>query len=555
MTDPQAAFDRLAKAVLDDYLEQFPQEAVGAGVHKYDGRITELGPGALADWSARLARQAAALDEVRAEDLDEDRALDLEVLRHAVRFEQHRVADRGLFRRSPMDLVHTLDPTVYLKREYAPLEYRCAALARHLGQIPRTLEEGRELLEPPLPAPDVRTAAALLDGIAELIAVGMDEALTPLGEQAGALADEVTQARQAAAEAVSAFGSWLRELEESGGTTSEFALGEECLARMLAAGEAVNLPLDRIEEIGREDLARNQRALAAITQAVDPDAAPADVLRKLDLDTPAADDLVAVTESVLAELETWLADQTVVDLPEGGTLEVDLSPPHLRWAFAWMSAPGPFETAKESFFYVTPPEEAWDDTRRQEWMTKFSAGRLRVVALHEAYPGHYVHHLHVRRVPSDVRRFFSAYSAWEAWAHYSEQLATEAGYRPDDLSLRAAQLGEALLRNVRLLVAIGMHAGGMSLDEAQGLFETDAHLAPAAARAEAVRGAFDPGFMNYTLGKLMLLKLRDDSRARAKADGEPFNLRAFHDAYLAYGPIPLPLVRRAMLGPDASDAL
>jgi uncharacterized protein (DUF885 family) len=220
-----------------------------------------------------------------------------------------------------------------------------------------------------------------------------------------------------------------------------------------------------------------------------------------------------------------------------------------------MSAPGAFDDSDVSYFYVTPPEPEWDDLRRQEWLTKFSSSRLRVVSIHEAYPGHFVHHLHVRRIKSGVRRFFGTYAAWEAWAHYAEQLAIEAGYRPDDLTLRAAQLGEAILRDVRLLAALGMHAGEMSVDEAQRLFEEQAFLAPATARAEAVRGTFDPGYLNYTLGKLMLLKLRDDARAAARAAGEPFHLRDFHSRYLSHGPVPLPLVRKAMLGPGAGDAL
>ncbi len=549
------AFDRLSKAILSDYFAQFPQLAVAAGLHDYDGRVTDLSPGTLDDWAKTLKGQTEALAAVDLASLDPERRLDAQVLQHAVGHALFKMEDRRLFRRSPLDYVDLVDPTSYVKRRYAPLVDRAAALARHLSQIPRVLAEARNLLELPLPAPDVQTAAALMEGTATLIRTGLDDALVPLEGHADRLLAEVRQAREAAEEAVTEFALWLRSLEATEGTISEFALGAVALQRMLATGEAVTVDLNKLLSMGEADLARNQQALAAVAHAVDPEGGPDAALRGPGARGPDADDLVAATQAVVAELQAWLSGQGIVDVPEGGELEVQVSPPHLRWAFAWMDSPGAFEQATESYFYVTPPEPSWSKGRSEEWLTKFAPGRLRVVAIHEAYPGHFVHHLHVRRHASGVRRYFGAYSAWEAWAHYGEQLAIEAGYRPDDLGLRIAQLGEAILRDVRLVAALGMHAGGMTVDRAAALFEQHAYLAPAAARAEAVRGTFDPGYCNYTLGKLMLLKMREDARAAAKAAGEPFILRAFHDRYLAYGPAPLPLVREAMLGPGAGPAL
>jgi uncharacterized protein (DUF885 family) len=215
-----------------------------------------------------------------------------------------------------------------------------------------------------------------------------------------------------------------------------------------------------------------------------------------------------------------------------------------------MDSPGAFEeVAEESFYYVTPPEDHWPPEQQEEWLTKFDYATLRDVSIHEAYPGHYIHFLHTKGVPSKVRRIFGAYSFWEAWAHYVEQLMIEQGFRPEDRELRLAQLSEALLRNVRYIVAIKMHTQGMTVDEATAMFAEQAYLAAKPARQEAVRGTFDPGYLNYTLGKLMLLKLREDVRAR---EGESFDLQSFHDRFLSYGAPPVPLVRWAMLGENGA---
>jgi uncharacterized protein (DUF885 family) len=252
---------------------------------------------------------------------------------------------------------------------------------------------------------------------------------------------------------------------------------------------------------------------------------------------------------MLDGLRAWIVEHDVVGVPSDVPCRVEETPSYLRWAFAMMDAPGAFEeVATEAFYYITPPEPDWPAERQEQWLTKFSYGTLRDVSMHEAYPGHYVHYLHYRRVPSKIRRVFGAYSFWEAWAHYSEHLMVELGYRPEDQELRLAELAEALLRDVRFLASIGMHTGDMTVDEATRMFVDKAFMAEAPARQEAVRGTFDPGYLNYTLGKLMLLKLRDDYRAQREAAGEPFRLREFHDRFLSFGAPPVPLVRRELLG-------
>jgi uncharacterized protein (DUF885 family) len=213
-----------------------------------------------------------------------------------------------------------------------------------------------------------------------------------------------------------------------------------------------------------------------------------------------------------------------------------------------MDTAGPFETSTESYYYVTPPEPDWAAEQKEEWLAKFDYGRLRDVGIHEVYPGHYVHFLHIKHVPRRLRQVLTSYSFVEGWAHYCEEMMLEAGYRRDDPQLQIAQLSEALLRNVRFLVSIQMHTRTISVEEATRLFVDEAFMEPLGARKEAARGTFDPGYLNYTLGKLLILKLRDDLK---KIQGARFTLRAFHDSLLALGAPPVPLARRNLLGQES----
>ena len=163
-----------------------------------------------------------------------------------------------------------------------------------------------------------------------------------------------------------------------------------------------------------------------------------------------------------------------------------------------------------------------------------------------------MHFLHAAHVMSPVRRVFGSYSFTEGWAHYCEQMMVEEGYRNESPLLQFAQLSEALLRNCRYVVSILMHTGRMTLEEATRFFMENGFMEELPAQKEALRGTFDPGYLNYTLGKLLLLKLREDIKAR---EGESFNLKRFHDRVLALGYPPVPLVRWYLLGEGSGPIL
>jgi uncharacterized protein (DUF885 family) len=269
-------------------------------------------------------------------------------------------------------------------------------------------------------------------------------------------------------------------------------------------------------------------------------------------DHPGEEELISATRAILEDLRRFLIEREIVSLPGEVRPIVEETPAFNRWAFAMMDTAGAFEeVATESYYYITPPEPAWPSERRQEWLTKFDYATLKDVSIHEAYPGHFVHFMHLRTAPSMAAKVLTAYSFVEGWAHYTEEMMLEAGVdaRPQ---FRMAYLAETLVRQVRYLAAIRMHTQGMDVDEAARLFEQHAYMEPLTARKEAVRGTFDPGYLNYTLGKFMMRRLRDDYRAE---HGASFTLREFHDRLIGLGAPPVPLARRALLRRDSGTIL
>jgi uncharacterized protein (DUF885 family) len=219
-----------------------------------------------------------------------------------------------------------------------------------------------------------------------------------------------------------------------------------------------------------------------------------------------------------------------------------------------MDTPGPFEpSAQEAYFNVTLPEPGWDAHRIAGFMAQFNYPVISNVVVHEAYPGHYIQFLWMHGIDDRVRKLVGASSNSEGWAHYCEQMMLDEGYgqpgagatdeRQSKL-LRLGQLQDALLRNARYIVAIKLHTGQMSFNQAVEFFVQQGYQSREVGLVETKRGTSDPTYLYYTLGKLQIMKLRTDLAAR---QGSSFRLQQFHDAFMQQGFPPLKLVRRALL--------
>ncbi|MDW8068276.1 MAG: DUF885 domain-containing protein [Anaerolineae bacterium] len=536
-------------AFLRAYCETYPPIAVWLGFHEYDGRLPDLSRRALETRLADLQRFLADLAQIDPADLDERAWLDYQVVRHQALLEVFTLAEWRKLERDPIPYLETLNVGNYILRNYAPLEVRARALLAHLRGVPAVLSAMRENLTRPM-RPAVGVAARLGKGLASFLQDDLPGAL--VGLEDGALRAELDGAIRDAVREVEAAVSWL-ENDLASRATDDFALGAETFARMLALSEGVDLPLDRLRKVAEENLARDKAAFLETAARLggsgrDPNEVIAEGKRR----HPTPESLVPEVRRLVDELRQTVITRGIVSVPYDENCMVAETPPFLRYAFAMMYDVGPFEpVAREAYYYVTPPEPDWPPEKVEEWMTAFTYHSLWSTCVHEAWPGHYLHGLHARNAPSAVTKAFGSYAFTEGWAHYCEQMMWET-VCPDDLWARLGQLSEALLRDVRFVCALGLHTAGMTVEEATRRFVEDAFMEPTPAEEEAIRGTYDPQYLNYTLGKLMVLKLREDARAR---EGDRFDLRSFHDRFLSYGTPPVPVVRCLMLGADEGDVV
>ncbi|MCC7007698.1 MAG: DUF885 domain-containing protein [Acidobacteria bacterium] len=539
-------FISLAREVVDDYLHRHPTLATDLGIHREDDRLEEYSAAAIQREAAALRGFRSRLEAIDRGALTAPYRLDHEQLAHALDAALLQIEVIRPWARDP-DLYSsglTRAAHVLIKRSFARPSLRAGRLIARMNAMPGALAEARRNLDHP---PRVYTEIAIeqIEGNKEFFRTAVLDAFPSVK---GAARAQLAESAAGVVRALDEYGRWLRAdlLPRS---TGDFAYGEATYRARLLAEEQIDLPLDRLLEIAEQDLARNQEAFARTARLIDPDPSrsPADVLAMVVRDRPPASRLLAATQAELDALASFLEAGGIVTLPAAAPVRVIETPPFMRATVtASMDIPGPYEkVATEAYYTMTLPDPRWPAADRDAYMEQWYYPAITNVSVHEVWPGHYLQFLHARQLESDVRKVFGAVSNTEGWAHYVEQMMIDEGFHGDDPRYRLAQLHDALLRNVRFIAGIAMHTRGMTVDEAMRRFERDAYQPTPVARAEARRGTSDATYGYYTMGKLVILKLRDDYRA---ARGSAYSLRAFHDEFVRLGPLALPLVRQAMLG-------
>jgi hypothetical protein len=529
-------WDRYVDGLIAEYYEMNPTSAVSAGLHQYDGRLPDLGPAALDARRAWLREKRMAIEGWDTSGLDEHRRFEREYLLSAI--------DRMRFLYDVSEFLHTnptlygfmIGPDVYLTRDYAPLAQRLQAFIKYERALPAFLETMRANLRPPLPRPRVEVARASFDGYVTFFRDTVPGIFASVDD--AALQAELAEANAEAIAALEGIRDWLAQQLET--ATNDYALGPERFLQMLRMNEGVEIDLAELKAAGERDLERNLEALEAACAEYAPGATLAACAEKMQASKP-PEGPVAGARRQLPELRQFLIDHDIVSIPSEEEALVDEAPPYRRSNAAYIQIPGPYEKNLPSIYYIAPPDPTWSDEDQLAYIP--AEKDLLFISAHEVWPGHFLQNLHSNR--TKLGNVFGAYTFSEGWAHYCEEMMWEAGLGNGDPEAHIGQLLNALLRNVRYLSAIGLHTEGMTVDESIGMFRERAFQDPGNALQQARRGTFDPGYLNYTLGKLMIMKLRSDWMAQR---GEGASLREFHDTLLGYGEPPIPLARRYMLG-------
>ncbi|HKX61169.1 MAG TPA: DUF885 domain-containing protein [Verrucomicrobiae bacterium] len=550
------AFYRLADEYIAGHLAWRPATGVALGLHEFDGRVTDYSPASLQAERARLARFDEEFSRFPSKDLSAGASQDLRIVQTAIRRQRFQFDALQSYTGNPMTYAGALGVNIYIKRNFAPLEHRVRCIISILEQAPQIFAAARTNLHPRLPRPYIETAIQVADGSAEFLGRDLITALKDFSD--GALKARFDKANQRAVQELRDYVQWLKK-DRLPAATEEYFLGVEKFGRMLAEGELIQLPPDRILELGLAELKREQEAFARAAKQIDPSKPPVEVYRAIQKDHPTEESLIPDTRRNMEAIRQFLVDHDIVTIPSVVRPRVEETPQFDRaTSFASMDTPGPFEkVATEAYYYVTPVEKDWPPQQKEEWLTAFNYYTTDVVSIHEAWPGHYLQFLCLNASPaSRVRKIFDSYSFVEGWAHYTEQMILDAGFGPSMPSqgsqsaelkvakYRLAQSGEALLRLCRLCVAIRMHCHRTTIDDATRFFMENCYYEEKPSRSEATRGSYDPEYLYYTVGKLQILKLRKDYE---RQEGARFSLKRFHDELLSHGAPPLRILREVML--------
>jgi uncharacterized protein (DUF885 family) len=551
-----AEYEAVAEEYVKTYLAAHPLQGTALGLHEYDGKISDYSRLALDAELSRLRRFDDRLAKFDPAKLGQRQSIDLRILQAAVKHDLFEMQDMAVFERNPMVYARAGDVNVYIKRNFAPLEDRVRSLVAIESQIPNILIAARTNLDEKLPKPFVQLAIQIARGSADFLKRDLVAAVSGLKDQQLHVAFQA--ANRKATTALSDYARWL-EREKLPKATLDFALGEEKFGRFLAQTELVNLPPQKVLEIGMAQLKAEQEAFAEAAKKIDPNKPAIEVFKQIQSEHPASDKLIPDIAKDLDKLRKYVVSRRLVAVPSEVRAKVKETPQYLRaTSFASMDTPGPFEKrATEAYYYVTPTEEDWPAKEKEEWLTAFNYYTSDVTSIHEVYPGHYVQFLHLNASPaSKVEKIFGSYAFIEGWAHYCEKMMIDEGFgsaagsTPSEEDVkraakyRMAQADEALLRLCRLCVSIKVHTQNMSIDEGTKFFQDNCYYEEKPARQEAMRATFDPGYLNYTLGKLQILKLRDDYKAQ---QGDDFSLQKFHNELLSHGMPPIRLLREIML--------
>ena len=540
-----AAWDGHVADFLVETFKANPSFAVFSGLHEYDGQLPDFSATGLAREAARLEaarKSTAAFDPAQ---LDADRRIEREYLLSVI--------DKSLFWQVEAKAPHSnpawyfdaIDPDIYLSKPYAPLDVRMKAFIAYLNALPQALESIRANLRTPLAAPIVNYSVNAFGGYAEFFAG--DAAAVYKDVKDPALQAELAASLKRAAAASHSLAEWFESQRAT--ATNDYALGPKLFSRMLAATEQVDVPLDRLEAVGRADLERNLKALREACAQFAPGASLPACVDRVSANKP-KDGPVAAARLQLPDLRAFVVAKDLVSIPGTEEALVEQAPPYNAQNFAYITIPGPYEKNLPSVYYIAPPDPRWSKEEQEKYIP--GVNELLFTSVHEVWPGHFLQFLHSNRSRSPIGRLFVGYAYAEGWAHYTEEMMWDAGLGAGDPEKHIGQIVQALKRNVRYLSAIGLHTRGMTVEESERMFLESAFLDPGNARQQALRGTYDPAYLNYTLGKLMIMKLRDDWLA---ANGGPKALKTFHDQFLSYGGPPLPMVRKLMLGESAGPPL
>ena len=532
---------------VDEFLEAYftarPDFAVRAGRHEFDGKLPDWTAAGIANEIKRLHAEKDKIAKFRYSELTENERFERNYLDAQIDSDLFWLESAEWPFRCPQFYADGIDPDVYVSRPYAPLDQRIVAYTKYAASVPDALTQIRANLRTPLPRTFVDIGLTTFGGLASFYEKEVPAIFASVKDDKRQ--QEFRDANAAALKAMKEMAAWLESQKAS--ANDNFAIGAEKFSEMLRRTERVEIRLDELENVGRRDLDRNLTALKDACSSFAPGKSIVECVAKAQAHKPTGG-AVEGARKQLGDLKTFIKQNKVVTIPGPEEAQVAEAPAYRRWNFAYINIPGPFEKDLPAVYYIAPPDPSWPQKEKDAYIP--GRGSLLFTSVHEVWPGHFLQYLHANRSTSKLGQLFVGYAFSEGWAHYTEEMMWESGLGNNDPEMHVGQLLEALLRNIRFISAIGLHTGRMTVEDSEKMFREQGYQDAANARQQAARGTFDPAYLSYTMGKLMIRKLREDWTSTR---GGKQAWLSFHDEFLKYGGPPIPLVRKAMMGKESGS--
>lgn len=543
------AFEKISEEFIDGYLAWRPQSGVSLGYHQYDGKITDYSKASINSEIARLKDYEKKLSEIDSASLSTKKYYDWKILHSNIKRELFNFENLEVYTKNPMTYAGAIDVSIYIKRNFAPLEQQIKSIIAIENQAPKLFEDAKANLQDSLALPHIQLAIEIAKGSASFLGKDLLVALKDVKNDS--LMKAFNSANNKAIEAINGYAAFL-EKEKLSIAHNKYAIGKENYQKMLLYGEGITMSADEILAIGLKELQKEQASFNAAAKIINPNKKPIDVYNDMQKEHPTAASLIPDSKKNLEAIRQFLIDNKIVTMPSEVRVKLEETPAFAReTSTASMDTPGPFETkATEAYYYITPVDSKWTPKQAEDWLSQFNFYTTDVVSVHEAYPGHYTQFLHLNASDaSKIQKIFGSYAFIEGWAHYTELMMLDAGFGNSGDPIKAAkyrmaQSGEALLRLCRLCVSIKTHCYGMNVQDATTFFMSNWYQGEKSSSQEALRGTYDPGYLFYTLGKLQILKLQKDYK---KQEGNNYNLQKFNDAMIDNGMPPIQLMRELLL--------
>lgn len=542
-------FHKLSEDFLKGYLAWRPELSVALGYHEFDGKVSNFSKESLQQEHHRLIKYDQLLNGLDKSALNPVIYFDLRILQCAIKNEIFNFEELESYTKNPMIYADAFKVSIYVKRNFAPLEDRLRSIIAYEKEAPIIFATAKSNLVDSLAKPYVETAIQIAKGSSEFLANDLIIAVKEVKDDS--LMAAFKTANSKAISELRAFAAYL-EKEKLPKSHNNYALGREKYRKMLLYGADITLSPEKILEVGLSELEREKDSFNAAAKIINSNKKPVEVYKDLQKEHPTSDNLIMNVKKNVEAIRQFLIDKKIVTIPSEVKVLVEETPQYARsTVMAWMDPVGPFEKkATESYYYITPVNPTWTEKQKEDWLSMFDFYSTDIMTIHEVYPGHFIQCIHLNSsMSTKIEKTFYNYGFDEGWGHYTEKMMIDEGYGNTGDPIKAAkyrlaQSGMALRRLCRLCVSIKTHCEGMSVDDATKFFMDNCYQGEEPSREEAIRGTYDPSYLYYSLGKLQILKLREDYQ---KQEGEKFSLQKFHDLLLDNGMPPIQILRERLL--------